>query len=66
MKFTLWALLPAVLMTLLTVAADHTRPNDWREGGVVLVMFLSWGFSAFLLFVYWTARIIRYVFRGGR
>lgn len=63
MKFTLCAALPAGVMTLAAIYANHFHPSEPSSIALNLGMFASWAITGLLVSLYRTVRIIRRVFR---
>lgn len=66
MKFSLVAILPAVLWTALTYATVDTRHFTDANAGTAIIMFGLWFVTCAVLAVYWAARIVRFALRSPR
>ena len=62
MKFTLWAVLPAAVMTLTAIYANRYHPSEPSAVALNLGMFASWSATGLLVSLYRTLRIVRHVF----
>lgn len=66
MKFSLVAILPAVLWTVMLLLAGGRYDNADSQAGAYMITAALWFGTAAVLFVYWAARIVRFVMRGAK
>jgi hypothetical protein len=59
MKFTLLALLPAVLWTLLMVVMQGTKTTPDEKGVAALILSVLWFLTWGVIGIYWVGRIWR-------
>lgn len=66
MRFTLYAILPALLWTLLGFAWYELTGATSVGTVASVLLFLAWFLTAGVVGLYWAARIIRFALRAPR
>lgn len=65
MKFTVLAVLPALLWTGCILYAVDMPPATDADMGALITLFLAWSITAAVVALYWAVRIIRFALHRG-
>lgn len=65
MKFTVLAYAPSVLFWALFFVGGGTESANPNLGPLAFAGYMLWVFATPFVFVYWAARIVKRVWRGG-